>query len=931
MSFPHPPESRKPFVFPGRSQRWSAGLVALSAILISCSTVWALTPGLVGSPTEIADTSRWEKVGGAWEVVDGHLLNRDGGMLVLREPVPSGGDFSIEMQMRFDQLRWLGYPPGAGVVFDFVDRRNYRRITLHGYEAQVVVDEVREGKEERLATSKQGFLTEVGRPFYLRVERKSGHLSVAFSDDAKAWRTSLEKECPEPAPPFKGRIGLAGGLPAVRISWGGSEISSIDPPHDAGASLVPGMAYLPCKKPPGSEDYRAALQRVLEDGAKTRLPSTGVASAAQAALAKADGSVSDAAVARAQMVLANYERLGRFPLGFHDFAADMECVLHAKAAGWLTEAQTDLAKRMAAESLAGGSYERGPMNRALGNLIGIAPARELAGTTPFDSKLEQVIKSVEQDFEKARFQPMEDSANYLMLSLLFAMEHADKSRPDWWSEPDFRLAFDNLRDLVSPGGYIPAFGDDGISHPGLLIGLMERAAAAWGDGRFRAAAWLVWNRYFSDGRTPAPETISPDDVLGLALAAQWAKDPVAPTDTPAPPVRLLRLPNGKPWKAILTGGDTWTLIDLHVGGEHGHNDALAVVAVVRNREIVLTDNGRYAHGATFHNRPVVVHSKNDLPLSRDLQEQSRRMRQRHLRPEEWNHYRLPLSHHYIWGNFQGDMGLPTLHRGQYHPDIPHELSPTAKQASFLLDFRGMGGITAHLRNVQFEMPQGVSKIDLAKTVREGEPGAPRVKGGEAAWRMDLVPDSQYVGIAFPNPFPGGEAREGWLNFDLLVEEDPGARAILCSVVLGDSEGYPKRWLDEDNGAGQVSAEILDEGRALKATLDGVTSSGQAYRIERRMEAGQDGSVKIADQFENKGEAAVAGATLWHAREWQRTDNKARAGNGSLWIQMGNAEDLILSTNNVYGLEGTSTFWGYRELAPGACQTINSQILFNGMP
>src|SRR6202034_3040909 len=138
---------------------------------------------------------------------------------------------------------------------------------------------------------------------------------------------------------------------------------------------------------------------------------------------------------------------------------------------------------------------------------------------------------------------------------------------------------------------------------------------------FHEAARRLWA--VSYGKS-MPAVVKSSEITGIALAATYASDTPQPASHDAPASFVLDRADGDPSKAILHNGSTWMMVDLFAGGEHGHNDSLTVTTLESNDRVQLEDNGRYARGMMFHNRPQFTLHAEDFPLSHDLTEQTRR-------------------------------------------------------------------------------------------------------------------------------------------------------------------------------------------------------------------------------------------------------------------------------------------------------------------
>jgi len=170
----------------------------------------------------------------------------------------------------------------------------------------------------------------------------------------------------------------------------------------------------------------------------------------------------------------------------------------------------------------------------------------------------------------------ENASLYSSLGICFFLELA--TLEGWLdrisASPDFRRMFCRMRDIVSPGGSIPEYGDSYFkpfaSRLDFVL-LLEMATRLYDDGSFRA----VGRRLLP----PAGEPIVPDDLCRGFMLLEL--EPFTPTTVSARPlsqVQERRVPGDPPTtvpdKLILkTGhgpGAAMAMIDLYAQGSHTH-------------------------------------------------------------------------------------------------------------------------------------------------------------------------------------------------------------------------------------------------------------------------------------------------------------------------------------------------------------------------
>lgn len=909
--------------------RFYPPILLLLALL--CPAVGAAQSDGLPKAAKLGDAEVWEKIHGIWtSTEEGRGVIGKNGLLVARKPAPAETTFTV--YLRYDQLLYMVRMPASGVVFNFQDARNYDAIVTVADEACLAWKQIRDGKESIAFQSREGLLTEVGKPFALRLTLTKERVTAALSVDGTEWQTRIDQPRQEKR---TGRLGLIAGATPTAFSWGGS-LPTVVGQESSGREPVPRPNPLLLKdRPPTRAEYLSALKTLFEYFQENDKQEDVAAMAYAAMLAwRISGDEYWQAIAAnfARSFVARYRTSGEVPLGFHVFHPTLSVLLEADNRGWLTTEEKAGLPDLAATALMRAPYERGAINRSLGNLAGTTPALKLAPDFPKKTEIEQVRKLVEGDFAKNSFRPLEDSTNYDMISLQYATIYALESRPDWWNEPGFRRAFEHLAATVSPSGHLPGFGDDDAGHPGVLLGLMEISAAKFNQPAFRDVARRVWNASFGEFFYPA--RIVGDDLLGLAVAATFAGELMTPA--PFSAITILDRPDGSPSKAVLRNGDAWMLVDLVNGGEHGHNDALAMVSLWSSEREVLADNARYARGSAFHNRPLFTDHPADFPYPEDLSEQTRRMRQRSFLSGEWTFYRLPLRQHWIWGNFQGATGLPALARGQYHPDIsiPYEKD---QETAFLLEMRGFGNAVVELANPRLTGAGDTRDLPLEALTAKQNYGARIVadafQGGPAAqWDVPLTPASSFLGGAVPGSFDVDGLDYDWLEFWLRVKEASDSRATLHSIVVGDRDGYPKRWLDINNAGGEVVVEKADSlGKAprLLARQNFISPRGSRVPIIRDIFLAAPDFIWVRDTWRNEGsEAGFAGA-LWHGKGARLVNPKVATLASGLQISVSGAATSGISDRVSYGMMNQLAFFAGNPLASGQTSRLDSFLFPKG--
>lgn len=661
-------------------------------------------------------------------------------------------------------------------------------------------------------------------------------------------------------------------------------------------------------KPPTRADYLRAMQAVSVKAGSNGFNWLGRVLAYEVTH---DPKLRAQLVEDARGLLKAFAERDQIPKGFTNFYQAMRVMQVVKRDALLTPEELARIPALVTAASIRGDYERGPMNRALGNFLGIAPALALVPDHPKKTELLQIKARLEADWTAARFEPLEDATNYQLITLYFGLQWAlDEQRTDVLANPDFRSTFERLLAEFSPLGFVPAYGDDHDSSPGMLMGLFEAAARLWHDGRYRWAAQKIYARHYAGGTPPAEET-----VFGLALALAHVDESLAPVE-PVARSQVLRRNDGTPGKLVLTSGhrpeDFYLLLDLLNGNEHGHNDELAVVSAMAGGHVLLGESGRYANAAQFKNAPLAVAAAEDFPLRRGTAAQTRRLRDNTLRPGEWVPFRLPLKRNWIWGVFGGYVSLPVLERvPDSNPDIDAAFNyDPARQFALLLQFRGEGRARAEVEGMKLVGPKETLAL----------PDFPR------GFDITIDGNAPYYGRVFDGPLDLKSGRFDWMEFRIKVQPDPASNAVLLCALIGDTDGYPKRFIQSNNPGGAVEVPHFTTAEWGAAAV--LTSDRGALRVTRTVVFLKNRLAWIRDTFENRGATPLTCGALWHPRHatW-RPDGWLDAGHGlriALLPATGTSPTLI--RHAIRDVLNPFVFSQSAALAPGGTATVDSILL-----
>ena len=279
----------------------------------------------------------------------------------------------------------------------------------------------------------------------------------------------------------------------------------------------------------------------------------------------------------------------------------------------------------------------------------------------------------------------EDASNYSSLGLCFFLELAQL---EGWlpmvAESDaFRGTFARMRDIISPAGSIPEYGDGYFQAREARLDfvlLLEMAARLYDDGSFQAAADQVSPRTAADLKPdqvlrgfmlldlePFVATRSTEPPRSAVLPRQLAGDPARPV----PDKLVLRA--GKPEAAT-----AMVMVDLYSDGHHAHEFKRPSIGFYEVDGVPLFHNlgRRGTRSGQCGNSFWLFMSPERFPG--------------HLRPGEWNTMNVPVDH---------------LFPGR---------APGTRRISDGLDFRTFR--TPKIRNARFdnlrlEGPAGVLLLD----------------------------------------------------------------------------------------------------------------------------------------------------------------------------------------------------------------------------
>jgi hypothetical protein len=596
--------------------------------------------------------------------------------------------------------------------------------------------------------------------------------------------------------------------------------------------------------------------------------------------------------ARTGKVLYPVEFIGRYPVAL--------ALTLAIEQGSLTPGEQQAARDIGSTLLVRGIYEGGGwMNRSVGYALGIRPLLKLAPNHVLAPELHRYADGLEWNLLRYGEQ-LEDSANYITIPLIYTpIWIEDNAHEALKRDSKIRNFFERALQTVSPAGGIPSYGDyGGEAHARMsTVAGFEWAARTYRDGRFKWAAHRV-AAAGAMGKPASEQAIFTGyDLFGLAYAYAWADDTVA--GRALQDSAVTRTSTGRPDKLVLRGGaaptDTYVLVDLHNGSEHGDNDALAVVSIFKDGQPALTDQG--GRNIANHSSPLVREKKADFPLVRPGYGLGR-----------WRFVSLDLKSHWSFGNFPGGVGSKMPFRGVgaeetdprsnggANPALPPDFHyDPAKEWVFALKCTGQGAATLHLDQMKLVAKDGSEKVfeDFEQPTRGWFGRFRRVEGArEGRWcgavDFDFAEEWPMAAKKFPLPLDIDEGRWERLEFWYKLEA-ASPDATVWAAMVGDQKGYPRNYLFHHNPMFPVEAVAFEDRRATTYAalkLEERDDFGRPQTKRREILFLKRGVIWVRDTIEVKGEGEFTAGPVWHLKTME-------ALKGETWFDTKERENLLL--------------------------------------
>jgi hypothetical protein len=464
---------------------------------------------------------------------------------------------------------------------------------------------------------------------------------------------------------------------------------------------------------------------------------------------------------------------------FHILHHFGELIWRMKRDGLLTPDQQLKLSKFAQEELA--KYLKQPddttlppgvplYNIRIAQILGYAGLLRFLEGEPFDQR-EAVRKRVNDylDLIIRLGNTDEDAANYDSLGLAFAIDLARLlGRENELKSPGLRRYFENYRDIVTPSGIIPEYGDAYFTYEDLpmdRVFLMEEAARLYDDPTFLAALRSMRNR---------PQRGLPSDdhwIRSLSLIDMPNSPMKAQPITKEPSEVLLRNAFGSnaiatvPDKLILrTGrdpGDSMVMMDLYASGSHAHRDKGPSIAYYESAQVPLFHNmGRHGSRSAIDGNICWA-----LPAGQDFPGI--------WQPDRWFTWNYPVF--LCPTNATGETILPKMMGLRNFPERNRD------STSLAFDNLRLTGSLGTLPIDGFDSPDGWSK-NLAKlTPPVSSPD--KTEGSSSQLISWNKVATQVLGRTFPKPpAPFSKDRHPMLQMDVKYE---GIKPYMLIRGLGE--------------------------------------------------------------------------------------------------------------------------------------------------
>lgn len=534
-----------------------------------------------------------------------------------------------------------------------------------------------------------------------------------------------------------------------------------------------------------------------------------------------------------------------------------------KAAAGLSQAdalEADTREQLLKFSRQVARRQLGTDNQALSRQAGVAQAIQLF---PESKAVAQWKKYLDDGWaELLALEDFDENATgYNAIGLRAALEIAGQTgREEDLRRPDLRRAFERFRDLQTPSGSWPEYGDHyfGNDLDPHALEAMEKAARLYQDPTFLTAAWKHFWR--TGGQSPSLRTRDAKQAANIKWVTELGEAPFAPAPLSAGSLITLRhTPQGRDrWdKMVLSPnrlpGSPYVLLDLYCDGYHAHQNRWGAVLYYEADGIPLFHGlSRHATGAEHANMVILRPVGEAFPLGSSDQE-----------PDTWKTASFPTR----------DLEPVTGEEGK-----GRKLS----DVTFRLDPRRTKGLEVFVDNIRLEGPAGVRLVEDFEGISRGFPRSEEATSGEHGVLLPVGKTRQ----KFWRPRPAYEVafdstQYTELKFDWKYRAQQDGEFSFIFRVPGIHNG-PVRFLND--APVLKMAEITEARGANYGELWLNDYMSPSTTLRRELLLLDSGPLLIRDTLlPGAAAAGMQGGPIWHLYSL-----RARGRN---WFAGGNSQDV----------------------------------------
>lgn len=428
----------------------------------------------------------------------------------------------------------------------------------------------------------------------------------------------------------------------------------------------------------------------------------------------------------------------------------------------------------------------------------------------------------------------EDARGYNALWGFAMLRHAASSSTTeddtFLQQPLPKRMFARWLDGVTPGGYLPDFGDGHWIHAlGFWIGMLDILEGVYQDPRYGEAADRILSYGLEQGAT---WDFDPEPLAEVVADGRERLPTSQPPNSPKAVVHRRKGEFGKEhWdKLVLQTGShsnaAYVMVDLFDQGYHGHQDGGAITLYVTDGKIVLHELGREAIAPTLHHTAWAAASVEALvdPIAGVA--------------DAVNVWRLDLRRP---GTYTGGptvdpvnleraflrLGDPPKAEGSFTAEL---LRVEAENKEGTREQVGGGDTVSGVRRAERDNERNFLTTPLAKT------DFSEVDALWFYWKSSKPELIQYAGVDGAPLHPGHTDRATLRGFN-------------SSPTLG------------------AYADVLEDGSAVGGYVrDMFDQSGRRLLHRRDLLLAPEGQLVVLDTFQSKEPGAYIAGPLWHVAE-----------------------------------------------------------------